>query len=908
MAVSPGTQLGTYEILSHIGSGGMGDVYRARDTKLRREVAIKVLPDAFAQNPERLARFEREAHLLAALNHPNIATIHGLEESGGTHYLIMEMVPGDTLAERIQHDGAVPIEEALGIATQIAEALEHAHEKGVIHRDLKPANVKVTPDGKVKVLDFGLAKAFAGDAPGTDLSSLPTLSASVTREGVILGTAAYMSPEQARGKEVDKRTDIWAFGCVLYELLTGRQAFQGESITDIIAAILKGEPEWQALPETTPAKVRDLLRRCLQKDLRRRQQHIDDARIEMEEALSTPATAGPAAAPIPARTSWRQVLPWGIVFLVVGAIIASIAVWNLNPEAPRPVSRFALTLSETELLGSAAGYGLNEPVVALSPDGTRLVYVANQQLYLRPMDSLEARLISGTEGAISPFFSPDGQWVGFFAEGKLKKVSVSGGAVLTLCDAPGSRGGSWGTDKTIVFGKLGAGLLQVSAAGGTPQELTTLKEGEAQHFYPHSLPGGKAVLFNVRTGLIETSRIEVLLLETGEQRELIQGGTHARYVPTGHLVYAQAGTPGTLLAVPFDLERLEVTGNPVPIVEGVMQLNTSYLAQFSFSHLGTLVYVPAASDLQGGMTLVWVDRTGAVEPLAAPPRQYRNPTLSPDGQRLAVTIPGLPPDVWVYDIARHTLIRLTFEGDNRLPIWTPDGKRVTFRSNRAGGPWNLFWKSADGSGTAERLATSERTQTPSSWSPDGRLLAFYDRIFTGGTSTTEGDIWVLPLEGDPSTSSGRAGKPQPFLQTQFYEAAPMFSPDGRRLAYVSNESGKNEVYVQPFPGPGGKRQISTDGGAEPVWARNGRELFYRNGSQMMAVEIATEPTFSAGLPRLLFEGNFQPSAASLANYDVTPDGQRFVMIQEGAPDSPPPQINVVLNWFEELKRRVPSGQ
>ena len=849
----------------------MGDVYRARDTKLGREVAIKVLPDVFAQNPERLARFGREARLLASLNHPNIATIHGLEESGGVNYLVMELVPGQTLAERLT-PGPVEVEESLRICTQIAEALEAAHEKGVIHRDLKPANVKVTPDGKVKVLDFGLAKALADDDPGANISSSPTLSAAGTREGVILGTVAYMSPEQARGRKVDKRTDIWAFGCVLYELLTGKQTFQSrdregaDTVQDIIARILQGEPDWSALPETTAVKIRDLLRRCLQKDLRRRQQHIDDARIEMEEALTAPATAAPAAAAVPARTGWRRAIPLVLGSLVLIAI-TGLAVWNLRTPAPRPLTRLTLTLPETERLG-ARGAGMIEPVVALSPDGTRLVYIANQQLYLRPMDSLEARPIPGTEGAIYPFFSPDGQWVGFFADAKLKKVSISGGAALTLCDVATSRGGSWGTDETIVFGKVATGLSQVSSAGGTPQELTTLKEGETQHFWPHSLPGGEAVLFSVWTGSLETSRIEVHSLETGERRVLIQGGTHARYAPTGHLVYAQAGTPGTLLAAPFDLERLEVTGAPFPIVEGVLQSPVSGLAQFSFSSLGALVYVPGSVQTVE-YTLVWVDRTGAVEPLAAPPRQYRNPTLSPDGQQLVVTIPAAPADVWVYDIPRTTLTRLTFEGDNRLPIWTPDGERVTFRSDRAGGPWNLFWKPADGSGTAERLATSDRNQTPSSWSSDGQVLAFFE-----GRGGEDEALWTLPMEGER--------EPRLFLQTPFQESSGMFSPDGNWLAYVSNESGKNEIYVQPYPGPGGKRQISTNGGAEPVWARDSGELFYRNGSQMMAVEIATELTFSAGTPKLLFEGNFQPSAGNLANYDVTPDGQRFVMIQVGA--------------------------
>ena len=625
--------------------------------------------------------------------------------------------------------------------------------------------------------------------------------------------------------------------------------------------------------------------------------------IDVEKAMKVPMTAWPATATAVSRyAGGRRVRSSAVSILVLGCITALFGC-NTTPAPPSEMStsiaRSVITLPPVERLA-----GLNSTAVALSPDGIHLILVVragdSRQLVLRLIDRGESALIAGTEGAESPFFSPDGQWVGFFADGKLKKVSIGGAAPLTLCDAPALQGASWGTNDTIVFAPSNrSGLFQVSAAGGTPKVLTTLdaEKGEISHRWPETLPNGNAVLFV--EGTATDSRIVVLSLETGERRVLIEGGTHARYVPTGHLVYAPEGTPGTLLAVPFDPSRLEVTGSPVTIIEGVGAFEEGP-AQFSFSSLGTLVYVPRGIA-EEERTLVWVDRQGAEEPLGAPPRRYRNLRLSPDGLRLAVTIGrGNNQDVWIYDIARHALTQLTFEkGRDIHPIWAPDGRRLAFRSAREGSQ-NLFWKPADGSGAAERLTTSENgVQSPTSWSPDDQVLAFYERPAAEGSSATGLDIWVLPLEGER--------KPRPFLQTQFDEGGAVFSQDGRWLAYGSNESGRLEVYVQPFPGPGNKWQISTEGGAEPAWARSGRELFYRNGDQMMAVEITTEPTFSAGTPKLLFEGTFQGGGVSRANYGVTPDGQRFAMIQEGGPNEPPPQIYVVLNWFEELKRRVPTG-
>jgi Tol biopolymer transport system component len=761
--------------------------------------------------------------------------------------------------------------------------------------------VKVTPEGRVKVLDFGLAKVFAGDGE-LDLSNAPTLTATGTEEGRIQGTPAYMSPEQARGKAVDKRTDIWAFGCVLYEMLTGKEAFRGETVSDTIAAVLEREPEWKGLPSATPARIRELLRRCMQKDSQHRLRDIGDARIEIEEALAAPATAEPPAAEKGIRTLGRRALISSLGILLLGAAIAGLAIWNLKPSPSQPVSRTVITLpSGQQLAGLDSG-----SAVAVSPDGSHLAYVAiqggTQQLYLRVMDSLEAKPIPGTDGGVNPFFSPDGQWLGFFAGGKLKKVSVSGGAPVTVGDASLPRGASWSSQGVIAFvpSNNGSGLQQVSDGGGTPQPLTRLEKGDVSQRWPEFLPGGKAVLFATATGVTRWTDAQVVVqsIGTGERRNLI-GGTYPRYVPSRHLVYAQGGN---LMAVPFDPQRLAVTGAAVPVVEGVLQSPSTGAAQFSISTAGSLVYIPGTVQSYQS-ELVWVSRSGAEQPLAAPARAYRGPRLSPDGRRVAVTIQEQESQVWLYDLSRETLTRLTFGGNtNNNPSWTPDGKRIAFESNKEG-PLNVFWQLADGSGGLERLTTSEYVQVPYSWTPDGQLLAFVE-----GNPTTGYDIWMLRMS-DPSAGSGQVRKAQPFLRTRFDEAVPRFSPDGRWLAYVSNESGRNEIYVQPYPGPGGKWQISTEGGSEPVWNPNGRELFYRTGEKMMAVDIATQPGFAAGTPRMLFEGRYRPTRVTSPNYDVSRDGQRFLMLKPSEQAaSAPTQIDVVLNWFEELKRRVPAKQ
>jgi Tol biopolymer transport system component/predicted Ser/Thr protein kinase len=896
MAILPGRRLGPYEILSAIGAGGMGEVYKARDTRLDRIVAIKVLPTHLADRPELRERFEREAKTIASLNHPHICTLYDTGHQDGIDFLVMEYLEGETLAQRLLK-GSLPLEQVLHYAIEIADALDKAHRKGVTHRDLKPGNIIITKTG-TKLLDFGLAKLKQQVAPANvPLSELPTANDPLTAQGSIVGTLQYMAPEQLEGKEVDPRTDIFAFGAVVYEMATRKRAFEGSTQASVIGAILKDDPPpISSLQPMTPPALDRVVKRCLAKDPDERWQTARDLEVELKWIAEggSQVTLAPIDAAKGIHTLGRRALILSVGIFFLGAVIASLATWSLKPTPPQPVSRTVITLPpDQQLTGLDAG-----PAVALSPDGTHLAYVARQggthQIYLRAMESLEAKPIPGTEGAVNPFFSPDGQWVGFFAGGKLKKISVSGGAALTLGDAVNPRGANWGNQGTITFAPTtNAALQQVPDAGGTPQPLTRFEKGEASHRWPESLPGGKAVLFAAGQSGINfiNAQVAAQSVGTGERRNLIQGGNYPRYAPSGHLVYAQGGS---LMAVPFDPQRLAITGAAVPMVEGVLQSPTNGHAQYSFSDTGSLVYVSGV--VQGTQSrLVWVSRNGAEQPLAAPAHAFVFPRLSPDGRRVAVGIVEQESQVWLYDLSRETLTRFTFEGNaNYNPVWTPDGKRIAFQSNKEGAP-NVFWQLANGSGGLDRLTTSEYLQAPMSSSPDGQLLVFIEV-----NPSTQRDIWVLRM-GDR--------KAQPFLRTRFDETSPRFSPDGRWLAYISNESGRYEIYVQPYPGPGGKWQISTEGGSEPAWNPNGRELFYRSGDKMMAVEIATQPSFSAGTPRMLFEGRYEPAPVPIANYDVSPDGQRFLMVKPNEQAQlAPTQINIVLNWFEELKQKVPAGK
>ncbi len=883
-----GKTLGHYRVGEQLGRGGMGEVWVADDLNLNRKVALKFLPEAFAGDPERMARFEREAKLLASLNHPNIAAIYGLEQAEGKRFIVMELVEGETLAQRISKR-ALPIDEALAICKQIAEGLEAAHEKGVIHRDLKPANVMITADDKVKILDFGLAKALSDEAPAVDSSQSPTLTEAMTRPGVILGTAAYMSPEQAKGKSVDKRADIWAFGCILYECLTGKRAFEGETVTETLAAVLTREVQWEALPENTPPSIRLVLRHTLERDTNRRFRDASDARALMDAAEAPAAVNQPGSASI--WSLLRRVLPIVTAFLLLLSALTGIAVWHWKPASgAKPVSRLSVSLPPEQRFWNQF------PLLAVSPDGTKLAYVAMQggkrQIYLRPIDSYDAAPIAGTEQATGPFFSPDGQWLGFYISGRLLKISVQGGNPLPLADASAFvTGASWGEDGSIICAPAYGmkGLMQVSETGGSLNPVASKDAASEALRWPQFLPGGQAILFTAWRRNVEDARIMVRSLKTGKEKILIEGGTDGRYVPTGHLVYARRGS---LYAVRFDPERLEVQGTPEPVLQGIMQ-SIEGVAHYAFSSQGTLAYIRGSVGGAEERDMVWVDRSGKEQPIGVPQRPYYVPHLSPDGKRIALVIQGINDEIWTYDIPDRKFNRLTFKGQNINPVWTPDGKRIVFRSDLGGnGRLNLFWLPADGSGGAERLTVSDSNDSPHAFSPDGKSL-----IFSRVHPTSGSDLWILPL--------GSKEKPFQLLATRFSEWFSAFSPDGRWFSYSSDESGQYEIYVRPFPGPGGVWQVSTNGGTYPIWARSG-ELFFRNGDKMMAVELQTTPAFKAGNPRTLFEAKF--AFADVNAHDVTADGKLFLIVKPSEKDQASAQIQVVLNWFEELKRKVPLGK
>jgi serine/threonine protein kinase/Tol biopolymer transport system component len=899
MTLSSGVRLGPYEILSPLGAGGMGEVYRAKDTRLDRDVAIKVLSETFARDPERVARFQREAKLLASLNHPTIAAIYGFEEHNDIRFLVLELVEGPTLAERLR-SGPMPVDESLDVCKQIAEAVEAAHEHGVIHRDLKPGNVKITPEGKVKVLDFGLAKALAEDASTGNLANSPTITVEYTRPGVVLGTAAFMSPEQARGKPLDKRTDIWSFGCVLYECLVGLRPFDGETTTDVIGAILHKEPDWSRVPPQAPPPIRLLLRRCLAKDRNRRLHDIADARIELEQAVADPTLSSSIGAmewttTIRRPGLWTRGLPWA--FAAVAILAAALMGWQRNAGAPKSqVIRFTDTLSPNESVVVS-----DAPVIAVSPDGTLLAYVAagadGERIHLRRLDSLESKPLQGTEGAQSPFFSPDGKWLGFAVEGAIKKIAVDGGvpfAVAPLGDNP--RGAGWASDGSIVFTpSTTQGLVRLPATGGAQRTVTSLdaEKNERTHRWPQVLPGGQAAIYTVGSRdspeNYEDARIEAVSLDTGKRTVLFEGASMARYVPPGYLLCARKGT---LMAMPFDAQQLTVTGSPFPALSGVLMTRNSGAAHFAVSESGTLVYIPGREALAES-TLVYADRDGTVHELGVASGAYSAVSLSPDGTRLAVVVESQHTnDIWVINLTDAGMTRLTFKGQNLAPTWTPDGKRIAYPSARSGGPLQFYWKPADGSGDEEVLLAATGNQMfPCSWSPDGKTLVF-EAIDAKG----DGDLWVLNI--------GPSEKARPLVEGPETTRGGTVSPNGRWLAYQSDESGRYEVYVQDFPGPGGKWQISRDGGREPRWAADGKELFFPNGDRLMVAAVETNAGFRAGTPGVLFEGFLRPvtGAGDYRSYSVSPDARRFYMIKPSEKQARPTQINVVVNWAAELKK------
>ena len=907
MALTSGTRLGVYEVIASIGAGGMGEVFRARDTKLNRDVALKVLPDSFASDPDRLARFTREAQMLAALNHPNIAHIHGFEDGGSVRAIVMELVEGDDLSQRIAL-GAIPLDEALPIAKQIADALETAHDQGIIHRDLKPANIKLRSDGTVKVLDFGLAKALEpASATSANVTASPTITspAAMTGVGVILGTAAYMAPEQAKGRPADKRADIWALGCVLYEMVTGLRAFSGEDVAETLAHILTKEPDWTALPASTPTPIRRLLRRCLEKDRRRRLADAADARLEMDEALASSGDASAMSLPMQ-KAAWVRALPWAVVGLLgagLGLLLVLWAPWHQT--APLGVTRTTITHSGAAAL-TQSGFGRD---IALSPDGRRLVYSGNNgtQLFVRALDALEpVAIATGTDGALLPFLSPDGQWVGFANTSfEIRKVAITGGAATTIARVDGIlQGATWAADDTIVFAtnRLDTGLQRVSASGGEPATLTRpdRERGEADHIWPEHLPGGHAVLFTITslTGEVDAAQVAVRDLRTGTQKTLVRGGSDAHYVPSGHLVYIAAGA---LRAIPFDVDRLETRGTAVTMLPLVSTMGVGGAAlggNLAIANDGTLVYV----DLPGGVTtnartLVWVDRMGKEEAIDAPPRAYLQPRLSPDGKRVAVWSSDQTNDIWIWDLERKILTPLTRDpGEDQHPLWTRNGKRIIFSSNRSG-VFNLWWQAADGTGEPEQLTKSSEPEFATGITPDGTAVVFFQN-----KSATGRDLNLLQLALDETH------RVTSLLGTRAHETEGTVSPNGMWLAYESTLTGSKEIYVRPFPDVNGpESRVSTAGGTRPLWAPSGKELFYVgvDGSLLQVSVEAKGATWNNRAPIKLFERRYYVPRNSGRSYDVSLDGQRFLMIKGPGPDAPPALI-LVQHWDAELKRLAPT--
>jgi Tol biopolymer transport system component len=923
-----GTRLGAYEVTAQIGEGGMGEVYRARDTKLNRDVALKILPAPFATDPERLARFKREAQVLAALDHPNIGAIYGFEDADGTHALVLQLVDGPTLSDRIAQ-GPIPIDEALAIAKQIADALEAAHEQGIIHRDLKPANIKVTPDGRVKVLDFGLAKLLETDAAGSARSAMLTNSPTITTPamtmaGMILGTAAYMSPEQAKGRAADKRSDLWAFGCVLYETLTGTRAFDGEDISDTLAFVLTKQPSWDALPKTTPPTVRTLLRRCLEKDRKRRLADASDARLEIDEAIAAPfvETPGPAATSSAiGRRSTSVVAMAAIGVFVLGALVAGGAVWKLKPStaATPGVVRFTIPLPADQ---KPIEFG--HQLLAISPDGQSIVYAANRRLYLKSMSDSEAKPLAGsevTEGQFgAPTFSPDGQRIVYLAGsgiiGDLKVIPVNGGVPTTICEKCASYGNiTWDESGIVTMGPRAQGgskstIVRVPPDGGTPQQLLTVSDGLP--WDPQLLPGGDAVLFTLSPassmrelggfGEWDKAQVVVQSLKSGERKPLIDGGAAARYVSSGHLLYARGGV---LLARRFDPRRLEVApGAALTVVEGVKrpvftgQSQTPGTVYYAVSASGSLVYFPGPASTSSQNDLALLDQEHGISPLKLRPAPYAFPRVSPDGKSVAVEVDdGRDATVWVYELSGATSIRqLTTKGRNRFPVWSADSREITFQSDRDG-DLALFSQLADGSRTAERLTTPDTgtAHVPNAWSPISKTLLF--EII----KDMRRSLWAFSVSDGKTVPVGD--------ETGLYAIDAAFSTDGRWIAYRTSGRGRSAVGVEPFPFNGTKTPVAE--GIHPTWSWSKPELVFRQltTGDFMATTVTTSPSFKFSPPRPLpINLPERVSNSGRRNHDVLPDGRIITVVAVGGQSQlaqANPQIHVVLNWFEELKQRVP---
>ena len=906
-----GDKIGHYEVLSLLGQGGMGEVYKARDNTLKREVALKVLPASFLRDPERMARFQREAEVLASLDHPNVGPIYGIVDSEDSRGLVLALIEGPTLADQIVL-GPLPLVDVVSISKQIIEALEYAHDRGVVHRDLKPANIKITPEGVVKVLDFGLAKVLEDAPPKSSPANSPTMTMGHTRTGVILGTAAYMSPEQAVGRPVDRRSDIFSFGAVLFEMLTGKRAFTGAATPDVLEAVVRSDPDWSAVPAGTPGYLRRLLERTLAKDRKQRLQAIGEARI----ALENPRPDVPPVAPSPPETEPR---PKGAVYALAAVAVATTiiaAVLGVAHFREQPVDHSLVRLdvdlgADVSMPSVTTGPNVPGSSVAISPDGMRLVYVSGtpRKLFTRRLDQPKVTELPGTQDAVAPFFSPDGQWIGFkVGREKVSKISVEGGAVVPLAGDVDIDGASWGEDGSIVIGPFGKGLLRIPDRGGQPETIAALDKGEVAFGFPQFLPGGNAVLFSAYTATNPAvSSIEVITLADHHRKTVSRGGTSPFYLATsngsGHLVYI---SKTTLFAVPFDLDKLETRGTAVPILDDVAFNGTFGAAQLSFSRgpsgHGTLVYRRSDHDL---LTVAWIDGAGTT-PLLAKPGAYARPALSPDGQRLALNVyEGSGGDIWVYDWQRDTMTRLTFTGRNFVPIWSPDGRYIVFQSAGAG----MSVIRSDGSGKPLPLTESKNTQGPWSFTPDGKRMAFME-----DSKSSTFDLWTVPIE--TGGAGLRAGKPEVFLQTPADERHPTFSPDGRWLAYMSNESGTSQIYVRAFPDKGGKWQISNSGGSYPMWLRGGprRDLFFESlDNRIMAAEYTVKgDSFVANKPRRWSDRQIAGVTIGVKNIDLAPDGKRFVALMPAVESKGTQEaenhVVFLQNFFDELRRKVPAGK
>jgi eukaryotic-like serine/threonine-protein kinase len=874
----------------------MGTVYQATDTTLGRPVALKLLRPEMLEDSGAMARFEREARTLASLNHAHIASIFSFEEHNGVRFLALEYVPGPTLAERLNR-GPLVLREAISVGKQIAEALEAAHAKGIMHRDLKPANVKVSEQGQVKVLDFGLAKTMQRPLATGPEANTATIEQNLTRAMTVIGTPAYMSPEQARGEELDARTDIWSFGCVFYELLTAKAAFSGKTVTDVLAAVVEREPNWAALPAGTPVPLLALLKRCLRKDRNQRLHDMADARLELEDLLAEPAQEGSGAGQ-PAVT--RRMAIATLSGAAAGAAATGVfAISRYRGAVPRNLTRFAFEIPGTKF----HNVSFNRRV-AISPDGAQVVFNTADRdgstaAFVRSLDTLETKLFKDAPQMAAPFLSPDSRSIGFYvASGTLRKIALSGGASESLCATDNSfSGGCWSDAGMIYYTEFPGGVIGIPAMGGEPKEIVKIdfEKGDRQHRYPYALPGGK-LLFTTATAdstTFDDAQITAFDIDSGRRKVLVEGGTQPCFSPSGHLLYAR---DAKVLAVRFDPGSLEVSGQPFPVLEGVLMSRNTGAANFDVSASGDLVYTAGICD-GGARTLVWVDRNGQAEMVPLPARSYLHPRFSPDDRRLAIEIEGPSHDLHVYDFDRGVMANLTTDGVSHWPVWSPDGRKLGYRSGPMG-KFQLWQVPADRSRPPAKVAALGVAQSAESWSPDGQTIAY--------TATSPGvpaKIMVAYAEGGHEAEEFAGGK-APIGSSKF-------SPDGRWMAYCSNESGKPQVYVQAFPGPGAKIQISNDGGTDPTWKRNGGELYYRNGDSMMAVIVSTASGFNAGRPQELWKGHYShgmssscgtPGATS-SNYDVTADGKRFLMIKDDDQDrATSRQIVVVQGWADELRR------